>query len=263
MLFGVVGVGSIASAIVSGLCRGDEPKDFLLSPRNPKVAANLAASYPSVRVAESNEAVARESSIVLLCLRPSDAGLLRDLSFRTDASVISVMAGISVREVGEMVGPVRNVARAIPLPSVAVGRGVTPVYPFIEPALSLFARLGTVLEVADESSFNLFSASSATVAAHFAYLARISHWLTSRGIDSLAARRYVAALFGQIAGSLQGADPDFEHLAKEHTTPGGINERFRQIMTEQGVWEAVDGGLEHIRQRLEARGSSSVQEKVT
>jgi pyrroline-5-carboxylate reductase len=250
-MIGVIGVGSIASAIVSGLCRGDGPQDILLSPRNSNKVAALAASYPGVRVAESNEAVTRESSVVLLCLRPSDAGLLRGLSFRKDASVVSVMAGISITELGELVGPVKDVARAIPLTSVAARRGVTPVYPFIEPARSLFAQLGTVVDVADESSFNLFSASTATIAAHFAYLGHISDWLTARGIASLGARQYVAAMFGEIASSLQGADPDFLQLAKEHATPGGINERFAQIMAEQGVWDAVDGGLDQIRQRLE------------
>jgi pyrroline-5-carboxylate reductase len=253
MAFGVIGVGSIASAIVSGLCWGDESHDLLLSPRNPKMSATLAASCPGVRVAESNEAVARESSVVVLCLRPPHAGVLRGLPFRKDASVISVMAGISLRELGELVGPVKNIARAIPLPSVAARRGVTPVYPFIEPARSLFAQLGTVVEVADESSFNLFSTSTATIAAHFAYLARISDWLTSRGIASQAARQYVAAMFGEIAGSLQVGDPDFRWLAREHATPGGINERFSQIMTEQGVWKAVDEGLDQIRRRLEDR----------
>lgn len=255
MVLGVLGVGSIASAMVTGLCRGGAPQEFLLSPRNPRVAARLAASYPGVRIAESNEAVAAQSSIVLLCLRPADAGLLRGLSFRPDAAVISVMAGISLRELSGLVGPVASLARAIPLPSVAVGRGVTPVYPLIEPARSLFARLGTNVEVADESSFNLFSASSGTVAAYFAYLARISDWMASRGIDAQVARQYVASMFGELAGSLQDGDPDFERMAKEHTTPGGINERFRQILTEHGVWDTVHGGLEQIRERLEARAA--------
>jgi len=256
MVLGVIGVGSIASAIVSGLCRGDqsrgdERQEVLLSPRNAKVAAALAASCPGVRIAESNEAVVRESSTLMLCLRPSDVGLLRGLPFRRDASVISVMAGISLKELHSIVGEAGSLARAIPLPSVAVGRGVTPVYPFIEPARSLFAQLGTVVEVGDESSFNLFSAATGTVASHFAYLARISDWLTSNGIDPLAARRYVAAIFSELAGSLEGDDPDFERLAQEHTTPGGINERFRKIMTERGVWETVQGGLDQIRGRLE------------
>lgn len=253
MVLGVIGVGSIASAIVAGLCHNGERHDLLLSPRNPKLAASLAAAYPGVRVAGSNEAVARESSIVLLCLRPHDAGLLRSLSFRADASVISVMAGISLRALADLLGPVGSIARAIPLPSVAARRGVTPVYPFIEPARSLFAQLGTVVDVADESSFNLFSASSGTIAAHFTWLAHISDWLTAQGIDSLAARQYVAALFGEIAGSLQTADPDFLKLAKEHATPGGINEQFTRFMGEQGVWDAVQRALDQIRQRLDGR----------
>lgn len=252
-VIGVIGVGSIASAMVAGLCRAGEPRQFLLSPRNPQVSAALAAQYPAVRVAESNEAVARGSSVVMLCLRPSDAGLLRDLPFRKDASVISVMAGLSVSDLAAIVGPVANIARAIPLPSVAVGRGVTPVYPFIDPARSLFARIGTVVEVDDESSFNLFSASTATVAAHFAYLGRISDWLAARGIAPVEARRYVAAMFGELAASLQTADPDFQRLAREHATPGGINEQFARIMTGQGVWKTVDQGLDQVRHRLENR----------
>lgn len=253
MVLGVIGVGSIASAIVAGLCQGGEPQDVLLSPRNPKVAASLAAAYPGVRVAESNEAVARESSTVLLCLRPRDAGLLRSLSFRTDASVISVMAGISIRALADLVGPVASIARAIPLPPVASRRGVTPIVPCIDPARSLFARLGTVVEVADESAFNLFSASSATIAAHFAYLAHIGDWLTAQGIDSLAARQYVAAMFGEIAASLQASEPNFPELAKEHATPGGINEQFSRILAEQGVWDTVHEALDQVRQRLEGR----------
>lgn len=254
MVVGVLGVGSIAAAMVTGLCRSGEREEFLLSPRNPEVAARLAASFPGVRVAESNEAVAREADVVLLCLRPADAGVLRGLPFRKDAPVISVMAGISLRELGEIVGPVASLARAIPLPSVAVGRGVTPLIPLIEPARSLFTRLGRVVEVADESSFNLFSTSSGTVAAYFAYLGRISDWMMAHGIEPLAARQYVASLFGELAGSLAGAEPDFRELAKEHATRGGINERFAEILMERGVWEAVDGGLEEIRGRLEGRG---------
>ena len=248
---GVIGVGSIASAIVSGLCRRADSQNLLLSPRNPQLSRALAAQYPGVRVAASNEAVARESSLVLLCLRPSHAGLLRNLPFRKDASIVSVMAGLSVAALRAIIGPVGSIARAIPLPSVAVGRGVTPVFPFTDPARSLFAGLGTVVEVADESSFNLFSASTATVAAHFAYLGRIGDWLAARGIAPLEARQYVAAMFGELAASLQNPDPDFQRLGKEHATPGGINEQFARFMTGRGVWQTVDEGLDQIRLRLE------------
>jgi pyrroline-5-carboxylate reductase len=53
--YGVLGVGSIAAAIVTGLCDGvADPPDVVLSPRNADRAADLAARLPSVRVATDN-----------------------------------------------------------------------------------------------------------------------------------------------------------------------------------------------------------------
>jgi pyrroline-5-carboxylate reductase len=49
-------------------------------------------------------------------------------------------------------------------------------------AQSLFDRLGGTIAVGDEATFNALSAASATVTAHFAYLATVSLWLTGQGI---------------------------------------------------------------------------------
>ncbi|GLQ94391.1 NAD(P)-binding domain-containing protein [Dyella acidisoli] len=249
-MLGVIGVGAIGAAIVSGLSESDEPPEILLSPRNAAVAAKLAASYPNVRVADSNQAVVEQSIVVLLCVRPSDAQqVMSELTFQ-DQSLISVMAGVPLKVLRELAAPARNIVRAIPLPSVAVRRGITPLYPATEPARSLFDRLGHVIEVDDETAFDLFSASTATIAAHFAYLNRISGWLTAHGIPQSSAQHYVAAMFGELAGSLQASDPDFKEMMREHATPGGINELFCQVIGDEGVWKAVDAGLDRVRQRL-------------
>lgn len=249
-MLGVVGVGAIGAAIVSGLSESGEPPEILLSPRNAEVVAKLAASYPNVRVADSNQAVVEQSNVVLLCVRPSDARqVMSELRFQ-DQSLISVMAGVPLKVLRELAAPVKHIVRAIPLPSVAVRRGITPLYPPIDPARSLFDRLGRVIEVADETAFDLFSAATATIAAHFAYLNRVSDWLAAQGISQSAAQHYVAAMFGELAGSLQGSDPDFKELTREHATPGGINELFCQVISDEGVWKAVDVGLDRVRQRL-------------
>lgn len=252
-MIGVIGVGAIGAAIVSGLSCQDEAPDILLSPRNAELVAELAARYPNVRVAQSNQAVVEQSSVVLLCIRPADAPqVLSELRFRNQG-LISVMAGVSIQRLRELTGLSQNIARAIPLPSVAIQRGITPLYPVTDSARSLFGRLGSVIEVADEASFDLFSAATATIAAHFAYLGRISDWLVAQGIAPSAAQHYVAAMFGELATSLQASDPDFPVLMREHATPGGINELFCRVMAEQGVWDAVDAGLDRVRQRLVQR----------
>lgn len=74
MTYGIIGVGAIATAIVTGLCEhaADAPA-IILSPRNASRAADLAARFPTVRVARSNQEVIDGSSVVLLCLRPQEA----------------------------------------------------------------------------------------------------------------------------------------------------------------------------------------------
>ncbi|MBE1160916.1 hypothetical protein [Dyella acidiphila] len=67
----------------------------------------------------------------------------------------------------------------------------------------------------------------------------------------------MAAMFAEAASTLHGQEPDFKTLAREHTTPGGINELFCTVMGEERVWNAVDNGLERVRQRLLERGKSS------
>ena len=56
--YGVLGVGALASAIVTGLCEGvADPPAIVLSPRNADTAADLAARFESVSVAADNQAV--------------------------------------------------------------------------------------------------------------------------------------------------------------------------------------------------------------
>ena len=57
-------------------------------------------------------------------------------------------------------------------------------------------------------------------------------------------------MFGEVATSLQGSDPDFRELMQEYATPGGINELFCKVLSDEGIWEAVNAGLDRVRQRL-------------
>ena len=72
--YGVLGVGSIATAIVIRLCDGVvEPPEIVLSPRNAERAADLAAQLPSVRVATDNQQVVDGCDVVVVCLLPIHA----------------------------------------------------------------------------------------------------------------------------------------------------------------------------------------------
>jgi pyrroline-5-carboxylate reductase len=243
---GIVGVGAIAEAIVTGLSGGAE---IHLSPRSAERASRLAARYPSVHVAESNHAVVERADVVLLCVRPQDASAaLSDLTFRAEQVVISVMAGVPLDALGRLVAPAEALVRAIPLPAVATRTGLTAIHPPNELARSLFDPLGGVIAVEDERAFEALSASTATIAAHLAYLDTISRWLTDRGIPKSDATRYVTAVFGTL---LETQPNDFATLAEEYATAGGLNEQFLAALRYAGVYDVVNRALDYVADRLE------------
>jgi pyrroline-5-carboxylate reductase len=251
MAYGVLGVGAIGSAIVTGLCEnGDDAPRVLLSPRNAGVSADLAQRFATVDVAADNQAVVDGSRVVIVCVRPQVAqSVLAELRFPPDRVVISAIAGVSVTALQRLVAPATEVARVIPLPSVARREGITPVHPPNDAATALFDRLGETAEVADVKAFEAFSASTATIAAHFAYLSAIAAWLESQKIPAPAATRYVASMFAGLAGATLSGER-FEQLAREHATQGGINEQFLNELEQGGTFQHVSLGLQRILDRL-------------
>src|SRR3954449_6989673 len=95
MTYGVLGVGALGAAIVTGLCEdASDPPRVLLSPRNAEIATSLAERFASVTVAADNQAVVDGAELVLVCVRPQVAHeVLAALSFPADRVVVSAVAG--------------------------------------------------------------------------------------------------------------------------------------------------------------------------
>ncbi|MGB4779691.1 NAD(P)-binding domain-containing protein [Microbacterium sp.] len=254
--YGFVGVGSIASAMVEGLCDGvaDAPP-VVLSPRSEARSRELAGRLPTVSVAASNQEVVERSDIVIVAVLPQQAAhVLGDLEFRPGQVVISVMAGVGLEMIVDAVEPATEVARSIPLPAVAGRRGETPIFPSTNAARQLFSRLGGYAELPSERAFEAVAAASATVAAHLWYLDSIKAWLCAEGIDPQFAARYVATTFVDVAGEINPSRVDFRALASNHATAGGLNEQFSQHLAQAGAYEAVAEGLDGLLRRLTAIG---------
>ena len=249
--YGVLGVGAIARAIVSGLCEGvpDAPT-IVLSPRSAATSTDLAARYDTVRVAEDNQAVLDGSTVVLVCLRQTHADLLADLEWRADHVVVSAIAGVGVDQLATWVAPASRIARSVPMPPVAWRAGLTAVHPPLPEARELFDRLGETLEVADVHAYEALSATSATLAGFFEYLAVQATWLAERGIPAPEARRYVGATYAGALGSLQADEPGFAELAGEYATPGGVNAQVREDLREIGTYDQLERALDRAHDRL-------------
>ncbi|MBB6625991.1 NAD(P)-binding domain-containing protein [Nocardioides sp. KIGAM211] len=255
--YGVIGVGALAAAIVTGLCEGvEDAPQVLLSPRGRAHAEALAARFPTVRVAADNQAVVDGAGTVLVAVLPQQAeAVLGDLTFGTHHLVVSLVAGVPLADLARWATPAGEVVRANPLPSAAAREGMTTVHPPVPAVTDLFARVGRVLPVAEETAYDALSAASATVAAHYAYLDAIAGWLATQGVDGPEARGYVAAVFSGVADTLRtgdGGPPDLAGLTAEVATPGGLNEQLTADLRAAGVYDAVDRALSAVLARTVA-----------
>jgi pyrroline-5-carboxylate reductase len=124
MAYGVIGVGAIGAAIVTGLCENvDDAPKILVSPRNAGITAALAQRFATVDVAADNQAVVDGAPVVIVCVRPHVAQtVLAELRFPADRVVISAIAGVPVPTLRRLVAPAAGVARVIPLPVGSAAR---------------------------------------------------------------------------------------------------------------------------------------------
>jgi pyrroline-5-carboxylate reductase len=255
MRLGFIGTGTITKAVVTGLLNcGFEFDQIALSPRNAKTAAELAALDRRIRVCTSNQDVLNASDVVCLAVVPQIATeVLGQLAFEARHHVISFMAGIPLAELHRLMPRVETIVRAVPLPPVAEGKGSTPICPADPTAARLFAVLGGVVEVSDESQFDALSAVTATMASFYAVLESQAAWLVKQGVDYEAARAYLSGFCVALAHDTTRTQQPFSTMVEHAMTPGGINEQVHAELTRKGTYthfgEALDGVFRRITRR--------------
>ncbi|WP_223777738.1 NAD(P)-binding domain-containing protein [Streptomyces sp. 135] len=251
---GVIGVGEIGRAIVTGLCDGgDRSPEVFLSPRGARTAAELSARFPGVQVCAGNQEVVDRSELVIIAVRRQDRHeALAGLKVDDDKVVVNVMAGVTHDELRRTLATDAPLVRAIPLPAIRERRSVTVTHP-TQPAVdAFFERLGGVLPVADEAAFDVFSALTGTLTTHYAYLATLASWAVDQGIAAGDAERYLRGLFQGVGRSLGDETRSLHRLAADHETPNGNNERIRTTWFDpansDALRKALDGLLADLRQ---------------
>ena len=223
----------------------------VLSPRGAAMAASLAARFPDVTVAESNQAVVDQCDMVVLAIRPQVAEeVVRDLRFRVGQKVLSLVAATQVEAIQGWIGVDVPVIRAIPLPFVADRRCVTPIIPPDAEVAALFDRLGQAVECRTQEEFDLMGAGSALMGSYFGILEVAAGWLVERGLPEAAAKDYMAGLFANLGLVAEGSGKPFSALREEYSTRGGLNEQLFRVFGEEGGVEALRSALDRVLVRV-------------
>jgi pyrroline-5-carboxylate reductase len=250
---GFVGTGTITEAVVTGLGKTElRETPIVLSPRNERVAARLAAASGSVSIGSSNQGVLDASNLVFVAVRPQVVEeVVRALRFRRDHHVISFVAATPLDRMREWIDQPVRLSQAIPLPFVADLQGATAIYPPDEIANAVFSELGTAVQVESRRESELLAVAASLMGTYFGILDATSNWLESRGLKRAAGDAYLRQLFSGLAhAGLSRGDASFGALIVDHSTKGGLNEQVLEDFRVNGGVEALRRALDKVLERI-------------
>lgn len=253
MTYGFIGTGGIATAIVTGLCTVDHPPESIrVSPRNQDKAARLAQDFASVQVAASNQEILDHSDVIVLAVLPQHKEtILTPLRFRSDQTVIHLLAGTTIDAIVPLVEPAGDIVRAVPLPCTAIHKGPIAIYPHHDRVADFFNPLGTVISLERETELETLSIVTALMAPYYAFVAEVVAWAQKEGIPRDKAAAYSASMFEALAAIAGGADSgDIQRLVKECMTPGGLNEQAMATIDQNGGFASLAVALDRVKQRI-------------
>ncbi len=239
MRIGIIGTGTIASAVVEGIA-GDG-HDIAVSRRSAAQSERLAAVYANVTV-HDNQTVLDRSNIIFLGLMAGSAGeVLRGLIFRADHKVISLMADCTLDRVASMVAPAEAAAVMIPFPGIAQGGSPALGYGDTDLLQALVGARNTIFALSSEDELTAYNCAQAVLSPAIRMVADAADWLGSRVGDSAQGEAFLRALVGS---SLTASD--CATLLSALDTPGGYNQRLRNHMTTSGMSETLAEGLDRL-----------------
>eukprot|EP00429_Kryptoperidinium_foliaceum_P029871 CAMPEP_0176134832 /NCGR_PEP_ID=MMETSP0120_2-20121206/68380_1 /TAXON_ID=160619 /ORGANISM="Kryptoperidinium foliaceum, Strain CCMP 1326" /LENGTH=271 /DNA_ID=CAMNT_0017470493 /DNA_START=21 /DNA_END=833 /DNA_ORIENTATION=- len=250
---GVVGVGTISSAMVRGLCSpgGPQPK-IVLCPRNAAKAAALQSEFPDlVRIAGSNQEVVDAADYLILALLSNNAEeVLGGLTFRPGQGILSVIAALPMPRLQELVSPATDCAIGIPLPAVAKRRGASLLMPKQPAAQAIFDALGTCVVAEVEAEFKRMLCLTALMGDFYKRQLTAQDWMVSHGVPKESAAAWTGAIFATMAADSGAPGPTGLADLVAEQTPGGLNEMVWRGQDADRNYDAVVDSLDAVHNRI-------------
>ena len=229
----VLGAGNIGRALVGGLLRGDDldAGRIRVTRRDPHGLEELRERLPGVVATTDNPEAVRGATVVLVSVKPQNAGALFDEvkdHVGPETLVLSTLAGVTTRAIAEALGQPLPVVRAMPNTPALVDEGATAIAGgagagphHVELAREVFAAVGVVETVPE----HLMDAVTGLSGSGPAYVFMVIEALTDAGVKQGLPRTVAARLSAQtVLGAARLAIETGRHpaiLRDEVTTPGG------------------------------------------
>lgn len=247
---GILGAGHLATHVVQGLRLSGTPLNIIVSPRNAKVSAALAADH-GVSIAKDNQEVVDRAELIFVCL-PTSSGLvfLSDLTFRQDQSICSAMAGVGHGAITAVAAPATACLAMMPGASNALGLGPCLIFPDNPKWRTFFEPLGQVIAFNTKTEFDNAAVFGAFSGASYFLLKHIADWFEGQGIERATARQLVVETMAGNAAVLKQSPQNWDHIMNSVATPGGVTEQLVESLERTGELDSWSEGLNAVLVRM-------------
>jgi pyrroline-5-carboxylate reductase len=260
-----LGGGRITAALIAGLRLGNYERPIIVYDRHPEKLRDLKRKNHVLIERDLADAVAR-ARMLIIAVRPRDLGGLLDevASCARGAEsmlVVSLAAGIPLKQLRSTLGSRVRWARAMPSPVCRVARGLTAIA-FDRNVSSdqrkeiceFFGRVGQVVKI-PEIRFDAFTAAYSPSHGYHA-LATLATAAKRAGLDRKVALAAAAHALADGILYWRGSNLMLDELLREAATPRGTAAAAMAAMNRAGyekvVAEGVRAGMNQAR--ANARG---------
>lgn len=255
----IIGAGNLGIAIAKGIVEQglSSPEKITLTRRN--LQALSAMESEGFNISSANLKAVAAAGIVMLCVQPNQLEtLIAEIksSLRRDQVIVSVITGVSIGKLQELVGDEMEVIRAMPNTAIAIGESMTCIAVGKGSKSStaqvelLFGALGKTLVIEEE----LMQAATVLGASGIAFFMRYLRAATQGGIQmgfDAKDAQLIAVQTAKGAASLileLGSHPEVE--IDKVTTPQGCTIEGLNEMEHKGFSSALIQGIMTSFQRI-------------
>lgn len=231
MTIGFIGVGHLASAILSGMIKSGDYKASALALYDK--ITNLTPWKEKGATICSNEAeVISVSDIIFIVIRPGDfpetLQTIRQTAATEGKVFVSTAAGISTNYIAEGLGRPSKIVRTMPNTPIALGLGATAITstPEVTPeelsAVCHIFETGGIVEMLPESLMNdIIAINGSSPAYVYLFADAMADAAAASGIDRDTAMRLILQTFRGSVAMMQQSGKEISTLIREVAVPGG------------------------------------------
>ena len=224
----------------------------MLSPRNRNIAKMLKRNFRKVSIAKNNQEIINSCNWIFLAVTPKvGQKIIRNLKFKSGQTIISFISTMTLPQLKKAIKVKATILRAIPLPPISLRRGPVPLFPPNKKARNFFNKLGTTVEIRNETLSKNFWSTSGMMAPFYELLSTMSNWLVKRGVKRDKAQQYITSLFAALSeDAVVNSKKDLKFLVKDSQTPKGLNEQGVKELRKYGFFSSTEKTLNSILKRL-------------